>query len=380
MSAPLYIDFLDGNDSNTGFSEAQAFKTISRLVGGVLGWNGQVYVRSGLTTVEAPLLTGFVGISLRSIDFGSGSTALSENNFTITHPTGNARHSIFSHSAFQQVVKLEGVTIDGQGTVEIGVNQYGWGGVTVVGELILNRCVLTDCANYGAIARGWGTGSDPGNGLTATESIIQNCGTRGLAIFANNTANAILSVEDCIFTSCEQGMYSANGGGQVTSEKNIFSYCVSGIYLDGKGVTENPLINKSTFFQTIVGVNQSPSDSCHPTINSCIFMNSVNPLWVAGSGYASYKYSCFYNTENFLGTVVDAGNNITENPKLIDPIKGNFGLRQLSPCIDTGDPNLSDDPDGSRADMGAIPFTHRIPWQVPATLRIKKDFRLNWRD
>jgi len=45
--------------------------------------------------------------------------------------------------------------------------------------------------------------------------------------------------------------------------------------------------------------------------------------------------------------------NINENPLFADPKKGDFSLRQESPCIDAGDPESLPDRDGSIADMGA---------------------------
>ena len=44
---------------------------------------------------------------------------------------------------------------------------------------------------------------------------------------------------------------------------------------------------------------------------------------------------------------------IYENPQFVDLDNLNFNLRQTSPCIDTGDPNLFD-PDGSIRDIGAL--------------------------
>ena len=46
---------------------------------------------------------------------------------------------------------------------------------------------------------------------------------------------------------------------------------------------------------------------------------------------------------------------IYENPQFVDFNNLNFNLRQTSPCIDTGDPNLFD-PDGSIRDIGALVY------------------------
>ncbi len=47
--------------------------------------------------------------------------------------------------------------------------------------------------------------------------------------------------------------------------------------------------------------------------------------------------------------------NITQDPLFWSQVGGDFHLRPGSPCIDQGDPAMSD-PDGTRLDMGAFPF------------------------
>jgi predicted outer membrane repeat protein len=47
---------------------------------------------------------------------------------------------------------------------------------------------------------------------------------------------------------------------------------------------------------------------------------------------------------------------INEDPRFVNPENGDFHLLSDSPCIDSGAPDSSLDPDGSRADMGALPY------------------------
>jgi hypothetical protein len=59
------------------------------------------------------------------------------------------------------------------------------------------------------------------------------------------------------------------------------------------------------------------------------------------------------------GAILEYGEgNINEDPLFVDPDENDYHLSEDSPCIDTGDPETSLDPDGSRADMGAFPFFH----------------------
>jgi hypothetical protein len=47
--------------------------------------------------------------------------------------------------------------------------------------------------------------------------------------------------------------------------------------------------------------------------------------------------------------------NIAADPLFVDAAAGELHLQAASPCIDTGDPHSPPDPDGSVADMGALP-------------------------
>ena len=51
--------------------------------------------------------------------------------------------------------------------------------------------------------------------------------------------------------------------------------------------------------------------------------------------------------------------NINENPSFLDLNNFNFNYDENSPCIEQGDPNLTD-PDGSRSDIGANFYSNQI--------------------
>jgi len=52
--------------------------------------------------------------------------------------------------------------------------------------------------------------------------------------------------------------------------------------------------------------------------------------------------------------------NLLADPRFVAPLTGDFRLQFDSPCIDTGAPESPDDPDGTRTDMGALPFDQAI--------------------
>jgi hypothetical protein len=61
--------------------------------------------------------------------------------------------------------------------------------------------------------------------------------------------------------------------------------------------------------------------------------------------------------ENFIDCSPGDGS-ISANPEFVDPGRGDYNLTEGSPCIDSGNPDSSPDPDGTRADIGAYYFDH----------------------
>ncbi|MBS3741903.1 MAG: T9SS type A sorting domain-containing protein [Candidatus Cloacimonetes bacterium] len=96
--------------------------------------------------------------------------------------------------------------------------------------------------------------------------------------------------------------------------------------------------------------------SCSPTITNCIVIDSEDPFANFG-GSPTVTYSCL--SGGYSGT-----GNIDADPHFADPSDGDgaafdglnadWNLTSDSPCIDAGDPNSPQDPDGTRADMGAL--------------------------
>lgn len=67
-------------------------------------------------------------------------------------------------------------------------------------------------------------------------------------------------------------------------------------------------------------------------------------------------YNLFYNLRDFKDCR-KGEKDVLMDPRFANPAKEDFHLRGDSPCIDAGDPDQKyNDPDGSRNDIGALPF------------------------
>jgi hypothetical protein len=78
-----------------------------------------------------------------------------------------------------------------------------------------------------------------------------------------------------------------------------------------------------------------------------------NATDVLGLDFGRARYTTFGTSPGFL---LDSGpENEIADPLFADPGRGHYVLHPASPCIDTADPFLPLDPDGTRADRGALP-------------------------
>ena len=90
-------------------------------------------------------------------------------------------------------------------------------------------------------------------------------------------------------------------------------------------------------------------------VNNIVFGNHSNSgLAPDVAGVVFLDYTC-------AGSMLQGTGNITDNPQFADTSVNDFSLQATSPCIDTGDPASPPDPDGTRADMGAIYFDQSEP-------------------
>ena len=101
----------------------------------------------------------------------------------------------------------------------------------------------------------------------------------------------------------------------------------------------------------------------NPTLVNCIIWgNSPPEIYPDSSSNLQARY-CDIQDTLWPGT-----GNINAYPAFVDTLQHDYRLQWGSPCIDTGDPNpIYNDPDGSRADMGAWYYDQSLPVRVLLT-------------
>ncbi len=94
------------------------------------------------------------------------------------------------------------------------------------------------------------------------------------------------------------------------------------------------------------GIDRDPGSTATVT-NSIAWGNVSNNFEGFTPGSVSYS--------NGDAALAGPAGNINLDPLFVDAPNGDLSLAPTSPCIDSGDPLASTDPDGTRADMGAYP-------------------------
>jgi hypothetical protein len=211
-------------------------------------------------------------------------------------------------------------------------------------------------------------GSGSGGGIYinsgATSVQIQGCtfancqASRGGAIAVFGYAEVV----DCEITG---NSAADDGGGLYISDPCRIEKCLitgNTCQDDGGGIyayDEFDIVQCTVAGNTATGVGggicfNDPAAS----MNSCIVWGNA----ASSSQGVHGTFNCSYS--DVYGILPPGTGNISSDPFFADSSSGDYSLLEVSPCIDTGDPGLPVDPDGTRADMGAIPFFHALDGDI----------------
>ncbi len=172
-------------------------------------------------------------------------------------------------------------------------------------------------------------------------------------------------VRSNIILTCSDKGISVGQGSDVLAENNLIVGCGQGFGI--KDLDSYAAINQNTLYGNLTGIacfEKNPGKgggSAHVdntiitgSTKSAVYTDSLSTLLIAFS---------LSDTDTLMGE-----NNLMEDPLFASASDLDFFLADGSPCIDNGTPNQQD-PDGSRADIGAY-ISH--PSAVHSGLRINE--------
>ena len=159
------------------------------------------------------------------------------------------------------------------------------------------------------------------------------------------TGNTILN--------CNSMGISVGETSQALIQRNVIVNCSSGIQVHSEStatIDHNTLYNNDVAIKCFHYQNEPLSGGHAIVTNSILSQSDSSVFQLFENSTISFSYS-LSDTDTIPGL-----ENINSSPQFINPDSYVFGLQESSPCINSGDPLYSLDPDGTRTDMGAICF------------------------
>ncbi len=186
------------------------------------------------------------------------------------------------------------------------------------------------------------------NGIIRGNRIYNFYGDNSDAIDLGEGSKDILIEGNIIYNISDKGISIGNGSTAII-KRNVIANCGQGVGIKdfgSYGYMEHNTFYANQFgiacFEKNIGSGGGSSD-----IVNCIIANSrIRAVYTDPLSSTSISYS--------LSNTGDPGgeNNIHAEPLFIN----NLHLAKFSPAINSGNPSLPNDPDGSLPDMGAYPF------------------------
>ena len=211
------------------------------------------------------------------------------------------------------------------------------------------------------------------NGIIRNNRIYNFSGSNSDGIDIGENSENILIISNLIYHAWDKGV-SVGQNSSVFLEKNVIIGSNHGIAVKDSSYA---YILNNTFFYNDTAVscfekNEGSGGGSVEIINTILSSNLSSSMYIddLSSAFVSYSLS---DSE-----LLDGPGNIFSNPHFVDQTVYNLELDNSSACIDSGDPNLPLDQDGSVSDIGAYyayspdDYPFEIMYQLVDQLKINE--------
>jgi parallel beta-helix repeat protein len=166
----------------------------------------------------------------------------------------------------------------------------------------------------------------------------------------------VIIEDNAIYNAADKGISIGEASQPTTVRGNVISGCVKGIAVKDNS---DVVIDGNTIFKCGTGIDlyekMPGAGGGHATVRNTIFSKSAIAdikTDALSSFQVSYSLS---DKQPFQGE-----GNLYGDPMFSAAAAADFHLRKGSSCINSGSPSSPKDADGSRADMGAVPYNAAI--------------------
>ncbi|MDP8239321.1 MAG: right-handed parallel beta-helix repeat-containing protein [Candidatus Hatepunaea meridiana] len=190
---------------------------------------------------------------------------------------------------------------------------------------------------------------------------INLTGGHNIEIFSNKIISIVVNISDNISVynnSISSIMYCFDSENIQIYRNRVSSSMVI------HEVIDSDIINNTIMFRLPESqgeVVRIEDDSEINFTNNILFGNGPTCTGLAVSeSNVSASYNCFYNNGTSVEGIELGDKDIEADPLFTGGNPYEVQLRWDSPCINTGNPDINNDPDGTWSDIGAIPFDNRV--------------------
>ena len=174
-----------------------------------------------------------------------------------------------------------------------------------------------------------------------------------------------IAIQDCADVQIDNNNFKNNPVANLVIESRASTVtCRRNLFFGNGGIS---CIGAYSDLVTIVNNTFAGNNRGYLSTSECVF--SRNNIVVNSKDYGLYGWSLsadynlvWNNHPDYESNVIPGVHDLSTDPLFVDPANGDYHLQPSSPCIDAGDPSaIFNDPDGSRADIGAYPLTGSVP-------------------
>jgi hypothetical protein len=319
----------------------------------------------------------FPGTYVENVDFGGRSIVLA-STFMFTEDQASIENTIIDGAGAYTTVSIQsgedfstrliGFSIrNGLGTGD-WPNVRG-GGVHISGNATptIEHCYIFNNMCIGSSNRGAGIYANSANSSISHCRIYNNESDGGAAIAVGNYSN-LVEINNCnIFDNTSTSPFSNNqsiiavnySSGVMISRTIVHNNAGSGVR--NFGSSETALMHCTISNNSSWGVYNTYFDSDVQIRNSIIAFHEMGSIMneTYGGLYNCWVLGEYSDLLDGFGYEWFGEGCIDIDPSFVDTLQHNYNLNADSPCIDAGDPSSPPDPDGTRADMGALFYDQR---------------------
>jgi hypothetical protein len=200
------------------------------------------------------------------------------------------------------------------------------------------------------LREGWDKGmSLLDNNLTITRTLIIDC-DKAIVPKSSTASTRVINVDRCTISSEDHDTTQAPWGYSIPPSNPDPDTPSTGLYTQNKSGQSDPdAVLSITATNTIMQAKEPVKiDAPYNPANTIV------------------TYSCTHDLDTPGATTWPGVGNFEANPLFVDAITRDVHLQETSPCRDTGNPAQTD-PDGSRADVGALPYISTVAGVVTWT-------------